>query len=186
MKLLIIIGNTSVGKMTVGQELMKITELRLFHNHLMIEPVLEVFGKFDNNIVTMLREIIFKEFASSDFYGLIFTYMWDFSEKSVNMGRNQIESVCEIFKQVNAEIYLVELVASQEVRLQRNITENRLKNKASKRNIEESTRHLITDDNNHRCESYDEEINFKNYIKIDNTNLSAETVAKMIKDKFTL
>ena len=35
MKLLILIGNTAVGKMTVGQELTKITDFRLFHNHIM-------------------------------------------------------------------------------------------------------------------------------------------------------
>ena len=33
MKLLFLFGNAAVGKMTVGQELMKITDLRLFHNH---------------------------------------------------------------------------------------------------------------------------------------------------------
>ncbi len=33
MKLVFILGNAAVGKMTVGQELMKITDLRLFHNH---------------------------------------------------------------------------------------------------------------------------------------------------------
>lgn len=37
MKLLFLIGNAAVGKMTVVQELMKITELRLFHNHMTIE-----------------------------------------------------------------------------------------------------------------------------------------------------
>ena len=40
MKLVLLIGNSAVGKMTVGQELAKITGLRLFHNHMMIEPVL--------------------------------------------------------------------------------------------------------------------------------------------------
>ena len=45
MKLLALFGNAAVGKMTVGQELMKITDFRLFHNHLAIEPVIEVFGK---------------------------------------------------------------------------------------------------------------------------------------------
>ena len=45
MKLVIIFGDGAVGKMTVGQELMKITDLRLFHNHMSIEPVLEIFGK---------------------------------------------------------------------------------------------------------------------------------------------
>ena len=33
MKLVLIIGDGAVGKMTVGQELTKITILRLFHNH---------------------------------------------------------------------------------------------------------------------------------------------------------
>lgn len=39
MKLLFMIGNAVVGKMTVGQELAKITGLKLFHNHMTIEPV---------------------------------------------------------------------------------------------------------------------------------------------------
>lgn len=41
-KLVLIVGAGAVGKMTVGQELMKITNLRLFHNHMMIEPVIEI------------------------------------------------------------------------------------------------------------------------------------------------
>ena len=36
MKLVFIFGNAAVGKMTVGQELMKITDLRLFDNHMTI------------------------------------------------------------------------------------------------------------------------------------------------------
>ena len=40
MKLLFLIGDMAVGKMTVGQELARITELKLFHNHMMIEPVM--------------------------------------------------------------------------------------------------------------------------------------------------
>lgn len=41
-KLVLIVGAGAVGKMTVGQELMKITNLRLFHNYMMIEPVIEI------------------------------------------------------------------------------------------------------------------------------------------------
>ena len=44
MKLVFIFGDAAVGKMTVGQELIKITDLRLFYNHMTIEPVLEIFG----------------------------------------------------------------------------------------------------------------------------------------------
>ena len=44
MNLVLIFGSGAAGKMTVGQELMKITDYRLFHNHMIIEPVLDIFG----------------------------------------------------------------------------------------------------------------------------------------------
>jgi len=34
MKLVIIFGPSAVGKMTVGQKLAKISQLKLFHNHI--------------------------------------------------------------------------------------------------------------------------------------------------------
>ena len=80
----------------------------------------------------------------------------------------------------------MELVASREVRLARNVTENRLAHKASKRDIEASNQRLIRDDENHRFESHEGEIPYPNYIKIDNTNLAPDVVAKMIKERFSL
>ena len=68
MKLVFLIGNGAVGKMTVGQELMKLTGLRLFHNHMTIEPVIEVFGYYDGETVIKLREIFFEEFAMQNTY----------------------------------------------------------------------------------------------------------------------
>ncbi|GAA0122506.1 MAG: AAA family ATPase [Clostridium argentinense] len=183
MKLVLIIGDTAVGKMTVGQELAKITDLRLFHNHMMIELVLEVFGYFNGKAITGMREVIFEEFANSEHYGLIFTYMWAFDQQS---DWDYVEYICNIFRKHNADIYYVELVAPQAIRLQRNATENRLKNKASKRDIEMSNQRLINDDRKYRCVSNDGEIPYDNYIKIDNTNLSAEIVAKTIKEQFGL
>ena len=64
MNLIVLIGSGAVGKMTVGQELMKITDYRLFHNHHMIEPVIEIFGKFDGAVVGKLREDIFDAFLN--------------------------------------------------------------------------------------------------------------------------
>jgi hypothetical protein len=57
--------------MTVGQELMEITELRLFHNHMVVEPVLEILGEFNKTVMTRMREMICEEFAASNQYGLI-------------------------------------------------------------------------------------------------------------------
>jgi hypothetical protein len=178
-----LIGDAAVGKMTVGQELMKSTDLRLFHNHMTIEPVIEVFGYFHGEAIRKIRESIFEEFAASNNYGLIFTYMWAFDQKS---DWDYVEHVTNMFRKNGADVYYVELVAPQEVRLQRNITENRLNYKASKRDIEISNQRLINDDKKYRCVSYDGEIQFDNYIKIDNSNLSAESVAMMIKERFKL
>lgn len=183
MKLLFLIGNTAVGKMTVGQELAKRTGLRLFHNHMTIEPVLEIFGTFHNQAVSRLREVIFEEFAATDAYGLIFTMIWDFASQA---DWDYVAHVREIFESHGAEVYYAELVASQEERLRRNGTENRLKNKASKRDIEFSNQLLIGTDANHRCESLPGEIPFENYIRIDNTHLTPEEAAKKIQEHFQL
>lgn len=183
MKLVILIGNCAVGKMTVGQELMKITDLRLFHNHMTIEPVIEVFGDYKGKVVSRIREVIFEEFAKSDNYGLIFTYMWAFNYQE---DWDYVAHVTDLFKSHGAEVYYVELVAPQEVRLARNVTENRLKHKASKRDIEVSNQRLIRDDTRYRCESLEGEIPFENYIKIDNSQLEPDVVAQMIKERFGL
>jgi ATP-dependent Lon protease len=41
--LLFVLGPPAVGKMTVGNAIAEITGLKLFHNHLTIEPVLRLF-----------------------------------------------------------------------------------------------------------------------------------------------
>ena len=183
MKLVFIIGDSAVGKMTVGQELMKITDLKFFHNHMMIEPVLEIFGSFNANTILELREIIFKNFAKSDNYGMIFTVMMAFDMQS---DWDYLEHIKEIFSPYNTEFYYVELIAPQEIRLKRNETENRLIYKASKRDIEISNQRLINDDKNHRCVSNPGEITFDNYLRIDNSNIEAKDVAKLIKDTFKI
>ena len=183
MKLLFLFGNAAVGKMTVGQKLMKITDMRMLHNHIVIEPVLEVFGEFNKDIMARLRNVILEEFAASGKYGLIVTAMIDFDSQS---SWDYIARIREMFEKYDSEFYYAELVASQEIRLQRNVTENRLLHKASKRNIEVSNQRLLDDDKKARLVSNDGEITFENYIKIDNSGLSPEVVAKMIKERFSL
>ena len=83
------------------------------------------------------------------------------------------------------EVYCVELIASQKTRLERNKTENRLFHKASKRDIAASNNRLMNEDK-YRLISNDGEIPFKNYIRINNEDISAEEVALMIKETFKL
>ena len=183
MKLVILIGNSAVGKMTVGQELMKLTGLRLFHNHMMIEPVLEIFGQWRPDVTQRLRQVIFEEFAKTDLYGMIFTFMWAFDMQS---DWDYIDWVKGIFGLPEEDVYYVELIAPQEVRLQRNATDNRLKHKASKRSIADSDARLIRDDENWRCESLPGEITHPNYLRLENAEIPAAEAARIIKEHFQL
>jgi len=183
MNLIVLIGSGAVGKMTVGQELMKITDYRLFHNHHMIEPVIEIFGRFDGEIINTLRNDIFEAFLKTDYSGMIFTFMWAFDEQS---DWDYLKSVTDRFEATGGTVYYVELVADQAVRLERNKTENRLRNKASKRNIELSQERVLREDSRYRLVSREGEIPFPNYMKIDNTHLAPEIVARMIKERFHL
>ena len=183
MKLVLLIGNGAVGKMTVGQELAKITDLRLFHNHMMIEPVLEIFNEFRGSTIQRLRQVIFEDFAKTDNYGMIFTFMWAFDMPS---DWEYVDWVKGIFGLPEEDVYYVELIAPQEVRLQRNVTENRLKHKPSKRSIADSNSRLLRDDNNWRCESYPGEITHPNYLRLENANIPAAEAARIIKEHFRL
>jgi hypothetical protein len=180
LKFVLIFGDAAAGKMTVGQELVKITDLRLLHNHMLRDPVRDIFGDPRRlDIIERLRTIIFEEFVATDNYGLIFTFMWQFENK---YDWERVERMTKIFK--NADIYYVELHASLEVRLQRSSTENRLNHKPSWRDKKKSENFL----RNHgfRCISNDGEITFENYIKIDNSHLSPNETARIIKERFSL
>ena len=183
MDLLILFGSGAVGKMTVGQELMKISDFRLFHNHMMIEPVIEIFGKFDGAVIDRLRQVVFDEFLKTDYAGMIFTYMWalDMSEDWA-----YIRSVADRFEATGGTVYYVELVADRSVRLERNRTANRLQHKASKRDLAVSEARILREESRYRLESRDGEIPFDNYIKIDNTDLPPDEVARTIKRRFQL
>lgn len=183
MKLVFILGDAAVGKMTVGQELAKITELRLFHNHMTIEPVLEIFGCFDGKTIQELRDVIFRNFAASDRYGMIFTMMMAFDLPS---DWDYLEHVKSIFAPYGTAFYYVELIAPQAVRLARNRTENRLRHKPSKQDLAVSDQRLLDDDSRCRCVSYEGEIPFENYLRIENSDKEPAEVARMIRERFKL
>lgn len=183
MKLVFLIGNTAVGKMTVGQELMKLTDLRLFHNHMSIELVLDVFGHFNKDAISRMRKVVFEEFSKTNQYGMIFTYIWAFDSQS---DWDAVEEISNTFKEQGATVYYVELLASKEIRQQRNSSKNRLEHKPSKRNIEFSNQLFEQTDKDYRCVSYDGEIPYKNYLRLDNSSKTPLETAHIIKEHFSL
>ena len=187
MRLLFIFGAHAAGKMTVGQAVSRITPMKLFHNHMTIEPVIELFGAYNGAVTERLRQVVFEEFVKTDNYGLIFTFIWAFEEPH---DTEYVRALTKLYQDAGAQVDYVELLCPQEVRLQRNRTENRLKEKASKRNVELSEMRMLSSESRHRCNSEPDEVCEKlgvapeRYLRIDNTNLSPEAVAEMIADHF--
>lgn len=69
MRLVVIFGPQAVGKMTVGQELEKLTGLKLFHNHMTIDLVSNFFDygtESGRRLVELFRREIFEEVAKSE------------------------------------------------------------------------------------------------------------------------
>lgn len=186
MKFVIIFGPHAVGKMTVGQELMRLTGLKLFHNHMTIElvnPFFEFGTQEGSRLVTLFRQEIFEAMAKSDQKGMIFTYMWALDRQE---DWDYVKSVTGLFENHGAEIYYVELAADRDVRLVRNKTENRLLNKPTKRDLAASEQRFIRTEEKYRLNSLPGEIPFENYIRIDNTDLAPEAAAEMIQRRFNL
>ncbi|WP_040203574.1 AAA family ATPase [Neobacillus jeddahensis] len=186
MKFVLIFGPQAVGKMTVGQELEKITGLRLFHNHMTIELVTPFFDygtKEGKRLVNLFRQEIFEAVAKSNLEGMIFTFVWAFDLQG---DWDYVDKITNIFESKGGQVYYVELEAGLEERVGRNKSLHRLTHKPTKRNVEKSEAELKRTYKQYRLNSNPGEIKKENYLRINNTNLSSEEVAKKIQARFRI
>ncbi|HEK9293116.1 TPA: shikimate kinase, partial [Streptococcus equi subsp. equi] len=77
---IILIGAQASGKMTIGQELEKLTDLTLFHNHESIDFVTKFIPMSSEarELIDELRLLFFKTFAKRQ-QSIIFTVVIDFN-----------------------------------------------------------------------------------------------------------
>ena len=177
MRLLILFGAQAAGKMTVGQAISRITPMKLFHNHMTIEPVIALFGAYNGAVTERLRQVVFEEFLKTDNYGLIFTFLWGFDLPS---DWEYVEGLSKMYRDAGAQVDYVELICPQKVRLLRNRTENRLREKASKRDVALSEQRILSVESRCRCVSEPGEIPYERYLRLDNADLSPEEAAEII------
>ena len=177
-----IIGAPASGKMTIGQELSKLTGATLFFNHQPIDFALEIYQDFTEEMWEFVRSVNFSFLETSARYhrSVILTGVTDFSNQYHLMYLKQIQDLLNDYHQ---EILFVELETSLEERLRRNRTENRLKHKPLKRHIEVSEREILETAETLQLNSQDQPNELHHYFKINNTNLSAEEAAKQIQNK---
>lgn len=112
MNLIFIYGPPGVGKLTVAQELAKITRYKLFHNHLTVDLVYAVFD-FGTKPFIELREkiwmMVFQKAKEEGVNGVIFTFA---PEGSVP--RYFIPDLIRLIEDDQNIIYFVELTCHPE------------------------------------------------------------------------
>lgn len=180
MDIILLVGPQAVGKMTVGEEIEKQTGLKLLHNHMTIDLILR-YMSWDEGIdlILKIREEIFERVAKyQSIDGLVITFVFSFDSE---FDWEYTRKIYETFKEHN--VYFVELNSDVQTRLDRNITENRLEKKWTKRNTEWSNNELVKSMDKHRMTSHEGEVPFKPYLRIDNTNIDPITCANMIIDE---
>ena len=164
MKLIVIIGPPAVGKMTVGRILAECTGLKLLHNHMTIDFVSQFFPVYGpssaegKRLKNLFAQEIYEAIAKSELPGLIVTNMFNFDNPS---SHTYIQSLLGLYALHGAKTYVVELYANNDVRIERNKTENRLFYKPSKRDITLSENINRDIESQQRLNSYDGEQPFK-------------------------
>jgi hypothetical protein len=182
--LLFVFGPPAVGKMTVGRAIADASDFRLFHNHHVLEPLLDVFDYGTppfNRLLEEFRLRVLEEAARSG-TDLVYTLVWglDLPEDAAYLRRH-----LRPFVESGQRIAFVELYAGLDTRLARNRTPCRLAEKRSKRDVEwsdgnvrELERHVL---NTGVCPTpADELIAAYPHLRIDNTARSPEDVAREV------
>ena len=183
--LMIISGPQAVGKMTVAKALKEKIGYAVSTNHDSLEIPARIFGWGSpsfNELRNIIRKEVFDLSIKND-VNLIFTYIVDFNDK------NDVKYVYDLkdkYEKAGGKFYFVELETDLEERLKRNITEERLLEKPTKRDIERSNKELVDSMDKYRMNSNEGELDFENYIRIDNTNLSPDEVANKVIKKFEM
>jgi RNase adaptor protein for sRNA GlmZ degradation len=176
MDFVLIYGPMAVGKLTVANELVKLTGYKLFHNQLTVDLVKSIFDwgtEPYNKLNHKFRVELIEEAAKSNLNGLIFTFCYAFPQDT-----NFIKLLKRKVEKHGAKFYLVQLSAEKESLFKRVKSANRenfdkLKSKKSLKKI---------------FAEYDlfSTVPKLKSLKIDNTTKSPRKVAGMIKSHYKL
>lgn len=179
MRLLILFGPPSVGKATVGRIIESNTDFKLFHNHMVMDGIMHIFGvgtPSEDRLSKLVRTQIIEEAAKAGI-SLIFTYVWNFGREK---GKVNIDIYKDIYEKNGGEVLFVELAAPLSVRVKRAGHPDRKRLKAYAPDAK-------------RVEQLETTLNFNSpspffypnaYVKIDTTNKTPEQTAQEIIELF--
>ena len=173
--------------MTVGREIARRSDFRLFHNHHTIEPLVEVFGHGTPPFTTLnseFRRRVIEE-AAKHRVDLIFTFVWQLEEPG---DEREVSTLVAPYEVNGGQVLVVELSAGLTTRLQRNRGEDRIAAKPTKRdvawsdgNVRELERYrLNSDPTGARPTPADAFLREHPHLRLDTAALSAEETAARV------
>jgi broad-specificity NMP kinase len=175
MKLIFIYGSPAVGKLTVAGEIAKRADFKVFHNHLSIdciEPVFEFGSPSFWKLIDLIRVETVREAARVG-QNLIYTFCY-----AKDLDDPHVEKIINAVEENGGEICFVLLTADRSELNKRVVAESRQKMGKAK------TVEMM----DYFHETYDllSPVPHRESLRIDNTNLPPETVARQIIEHFGL
>ncbi|SIT84477.1 AAA family ATPase [Edaphobacillus lindanitolerans] len=187
MELILITGPQAVGKMTVGRELEKLRDARLLFNHATLDLFANFLGysKEAFRLSDETRKNLFRAFVQNPGVnvtsGIILTVVVAYNQEG---DHRFLQEVSDIFTSAGGDVFIIELEADLSTRLERNVMEDRLAAKPSKRDLEFSRNELLRSLDKHRLQSLPGEVErtvpAAGYLRLDNSGISACEAATAI------
>jgi hypothetical protein len=180
--LVFIFGPSAVGKMTVGQELQKLTGYKLLYNHMVVDLVTEFvdFGTPAFHALARPMTLQLIEACATTGAGLIITHGLIFDRASTP---GLLEEWSAPHRAAGGNVFYVELNAPLDVRMQRNRTANRMAHKKTDWATDDRMREMETWG---RWTSDGSLPDAERQMIIDNTTVAPVEAARMIAARFAL
>jgi RNase adaptor protein for sRNA GlmZ degradation len=175
MKLLLIYGSPAVGKLTVANEIARITDFKVFHNHLSIdciEPIFDFGTKSFWDLVHLIRVETISEAARTG-QNLIYTFCY-----AKDSDDEHVRKIVNAVEKNGGEVCFALLRAEKEV-LEKRVLEDSRQEYGKLKKVE-ILRELFD-----KYELFSPVNDYESLI-IDNTNLSVEATANLILEHFQI
>lgn len=176
MELVFIYGPPGVGKLTVSKSLARLTGYRVFHNHLTIDLIRNIFetkGMEFSTLSSKLRFDIIRSAAKENINGMIFTMVYS------NPSDNRfVAKVIKLVERHKGKVMFVKLKCKNDI-LYKRIT-------YTDRKLFKKLRDPAALGTLLKKYDLDTPVPYKKSLVIDNTKIKPAKVAKMIKTHYKL
>lgn len=171
MKVIFIYGPPATGKLTVAQELQKLTNYKIMHNHLagdFVSSVIKFNSKAFKDFSIKIRLDLFELAAKQKIKGIISTFVY-----SPGIGDVFIKKLIKVLSKYKSEIFFVHLTCDKK-ELEKRVRETSRKKYKKVNKINDLKNWL---------KKYDfyKPITYVESLQIDNTKMTPKKVAEKIK-----